>query len=403
MLSSGFAKISRTVLLRQLSARYVSTTMRLSKAQVFAMPAMSPTMERGGVVEWKYKVGEKFSAGDVILEVETDKAQIDVEAQDDGQLAKIIVDNGAKDVVVGEPIAYIAEVDDDLATLELPKAAEKSKAPPKKQDEAKKNDEVKKAPAKPKSTETKATSSETLQKADPKQTLFPSVSSLLAENGISKEDAFSNIKATGKAGRLLKGDVLAYLGKISTESNVKIADYIKSGERLDLSNIELRVPESKPAVKENVPVAKSEPVILSEQLVLECPANVQEEELQRSVRAFLQEAYHYTHEAPLANARSDRFDPIFEDLITAAPSQPRFKYTYQLISLTDEITPAGHQDIFDLLSGSETTQRVNATDGDSAAKKEYVLNFNVQVNEKFDDANEKSQRFVDYLKQLQFV
>lgn len=57
------------------------------KAQAFGMPAMSPTMERGGVVDWKFKAGDTFSAGDVLLEVETDKATIDVEAQDDGKLA----------------------------------------------------------------------------------------------------------------------------------------------------------------------------------------------------------------------------------------------------------------------------------------------------------------------------
>ena len=57
----------------------------------FAMPAMSPTMTEGGVAQWKKKEGESFSAGDVLIEIETDKATIDVEAQDDGIMAKIIV------------------------------------------------------------------------------------------------------------------------------------------------------------------------------------------------------------------------------------------------------------------------------------------------------------------------
>lgn len=55
------------------------------------MPAMSPTMTEGGIAEWKKKEGDSFSAGDVLVEIETDKATIDVEAQDDGVLAKIIV------------------------------------------------------------------------------------------------------------------------------------------------------------------------------------------------------------------------------------------------------------------------------------------------------------------------
>ncbi|ODQ61612.1 hypothetical protein WICANDRAFT_22294, partial [Wickerhamomyces anomalus NRRL Y-366-8] len=138
-----------------------------------SMPAMSPTMNEGGVTEWKFKEGDSFKSGDILLEVETDKSQIDVEAQDDGILAKIIKADGSKDVPVGEAIAIIAEPGDDLATLELP--------------------EIKS------------------MKADPKQTFFPSVASLLEANKISKEDALSNIKASGPNGRIVKGDVLAYL------------------------------------------------------------------------------------------------------------------------------------------------------------------------------------------------
>ena len=52
---------------------------------------MSPTMTEGGIASWKMKEGDTFTAGDVLVEIETDKATIDVEAQDDGVLAKIIV------------------------------------------------------------------------------------------------------------------------------------------------------------------------------------------------------------------------------------------------------------------------------------------------------------------------
>jgi acetyl/propionyl-CoA carboxylase alpha subunit len=55
------------------------------------MPALSPTMTEGNIASWKIKEGDSFSAGDVLLEIETDKAQMDVEAQDDGILAKILV------------------------------------------------------------------------------------------------------------------------------------------------------------------------------------------------------------------------------------------------------------------------------------------------------------------------
>ena len=70
-------------------ALHTSTTNAvLSK---FQMPAMSPTMTEGGIASWKMKEGDTFTTGDVLVEIETDKATIDVEAQDDGILAKIIV------------------------------------------------------------------------------------------------------------------------------------------------------------------------------------------------------------------------------------------------------------------------------------------------------------------------
>lgn len=55
------------------------------------MPAMSPTMTEGSISEWKLKEGDSFAAGDVLLSIETDKASIDVEAQDDGIMGKILV------------------------------------------------------------------------------------------------------------------------------------------------------------------------------------------------------------------------------------------------------------------------------------------------------------------------
>ena len=65
------------------------------------MPALSPTMTEGAIGTWQKKVGDKISAGDVLVEIETDKAQMDFECQDEGYLAKILVESGEKDVAVG--------------------------------------------------------------------------------------------------------------------------------------------------------------------------------------------------------------------------------------------------------------------------------------------------------------
>jgi len=69
----------------------IRSTAPNSALSKFQMPAMSPTMTEGGIASWKLKEGDTFTAGDVLVEIETDKATIDVEAQDDGFLAKIIV------------------------------------------------------------------------------------------------------------------------------------------------------------------------------------------------------------------------------------------------------------------------------------------------------------------------
>ena len=69
----------------------IRTTAPNSALSKFQMPAMSPTMTEGGIASWKKKEGESFTTGDVLVEIETDKATIDVEAQDDGILGKIIV------------------------------------------------------------------------------------------------------------------------------------------------------------------------------------------------------------------------------------------------------------------------------------------------------------------------
>lgn len=411
MLRSALTRSSRVVLLKELSARYVHTTMGLLGAKPFGMPAMSPTMEKGAVVEWKFKVGEPFSAGDVILEVETDKAQIDVEAQDDGKLAKIVIDNGVKDVIVGETIAYLAEVDDDLSTLQFPKEVKKKKSTSKKskiENPSSSSDQKIKPKEQPKKEDSekkvsKPISGDILQAANQDQILLPSVAILLAENGISRAEAIQKIKGSGKDGRLLKGDVLAYLGKIPHESVVNIAEYVKSGEHLDLSNIELRVQKS----EENKPISeqagkkpiKSEPVILSEQISLQVPANVTHEELQKSLRSYIDEACQYCHEKPLSNTRSDYYDPVFEALITPAPTEPRFKVTYQLVSVTDELTSKGHEDIFDLLSDSGKSEPT--TKSTPPSMNDYVLSFNVEVGGEYGDSRGKSENFIEYMKQLE--
>src|SRR5882724_11131380 len=97
------------------------------------MPALSPTMEKGNLAKWLKKEGETIKSGDVIAEIETDKATMEVEATDEGTLGRILIPEGTADVAVNTPIATIlsdGETTADLgkAPAPAPKAAEA--APP---------------------------------------------------------------------------------------------------------------------------------------------------------------------------------------------------------------------------------------------------------------------------------
>jgi pyruvate dehydrogenase E1 component beta subunit len=97
------------------------------------MPALSPTMEKGNLAKWLKKEGEQIKSGDVIAEIETDKATMEVEATDEGTLGKILIPEGTADVAVNTPIATIladGESAADLAKAQAPAKQQKAAAPP---------------------------------------------------------------------------------------------------------------------------------------------------------------------------------------------------------------------------------------------------------------------------------
>src|SRR5512146_2386357 len=93
------------------------------------MPALSPTMEKGNLAKWLKKEGDAVKSGDVIAEIETDKATMEVEAADEGTLGKILVPEGTEDVAVNTPIAMILSDGESAADLaRVPAAAKPQKA-----------------------------------------------------------------------------------------------------------------------------------------------------------------------------------------------------------------------------------------------------------------------------------
>src|SRR5690242_8337580 len=79
------------------------------------MPALSPTMTEGKLARWLKAVGDEVRAGDVIAEIETDKATMEVEAVDEGKLAQILVGEGTEGVAVNTPIAVLSSNGEDVA------------------------------------------------------------------------------------------------------------------------------------------------------------------------------------------------------------------------------------------------------------------------------------------------
>ncbi|KAK5126753.1 hypothetical protein LTR85_009687 [Meristemomyces frigidus] len=318
-------------------------------AQNFTMPALSPTMTEGNIAGWRVKEGDSFSAGDVLLEIETDKATMDVEAQDDGVMVKVMQGDGSKAVKVGERIAVIAEPGDDVNSIEIPKEeAAASAGEPARKDRPSPQDEMAggldKTESSPSAAEGPPSSKSNadaeaggaadttpaVQKAESqggkarKQTypLYPSVEHLLHENGLSKEDA-DKIPASGPGGRLLKGDVLAYLGRISKDYPAQSSARLQKLSHLDLSNIQLAKPAPKPEAPKAAPAEPELPqeteiaVPISLSAVIATQKRVQDTlSIFLPLSTFIARASELANEElPLSKSRKPTADDLFNSVL----------------------------------------------------------------------------------------
>ncbi|KAJ2236069.1 pyridoxine biosynthesis protein [Coemansia sp. RSA 485] len=207
------------------------------------MPALSPTMTEGGIARWEKKEGEAFAAGDLLVQIETDKAQMDVEAQDDGILVKILTPEGTQGVKVNSPIAIIAEDGDDISSIDV---GALSKAP-----EVKKSDDsVPPAPAPVAAKTVDAVSSEAHEDRSASGVLAPAAAFAVHANHISN---VGEIKGSGPKGRVLKGDVLRFL----KEGKAVISKPATSEPAVASSAAAAAVP-AKPAKKSPAPVVSAD-------------------------------------------------------------------------------------------------------------------------------------------------
>lgn len=219
------------------------------------MPALSPTMTQGNVGAWQKAVGDKISPGDALVEIETDKATMDFEFQEEGYLAKIILETGTKDVLVGKPIAvYVdeesdvsafaeftaedaADADQSAAEAAVPQDVETKSAPTP-------APEPTPAPAKPAADSTEKKSSKPIDAG--RIFASPAAKTIALQKGIN----LNEIKGTGPDGRIIKRDVENYKPSSATsQQSGASAGAISSYEDTPISSmrktIATRLKESK--------------------------------------------------------------------------------------------------------------------------------------------------------------
>ncbi|KPQ11192.1 MAG: pyruvate dehydrogenase complex dihydrolipoamide acetyltransferase [Saliniramus fredricksonii] len=185
------------------------------------MPALSPTMEKGNLAKWLKQEGDSVKPGDVLAEIETDKATMEVEAVDEGTLAKIVVPEGTSDVPVNDLIALIAEEGEDPAKVEVP--ADGGGAPTRPQDEAPKG-EAPKAESKAEAEKEAPAAPPAMSEAAPAPSKAPPVpktgsgerifASPLARR-IARDAGLDlkAVKGSGPHGRIIERDVRAAVEK----------------------------------------------------------------------------------------------------------------------------------------------------------------------------------------------
>ncbi|MBB6123187.1 pyruvate dehydrogenase complex dihydrolipoamide acetyltransferase [Sphingobium subterraneum] len=163
------------------------------------MPALSPTMEEGTLAKWLVKPGDAVSSGDLLAEIETDKATMEFEAIDDGVVAQILVSEGTEGVKVGTPICILAEEGEDANAA--PPAAEPAKpAAPAAKAAAPKPDPV---PAKAAPAPAGAVPAAAAPAGDNRVKASPLARRLAAAQGVD----LATVKGSGPNGRVIKADL----------------------------------------------------------------------------------------------------------------------------------------------------------------------------------------------------
>ncbi|XP_074584585.1 dihydrolipoyllysine-residue acetyltransferase component 2 of pyruvate dehydrogenase complex, mitochondrial-like isoform X2 [Curcuma longa] len=219
--------------------RLFSSNPDLPPHQALGMPSLSPTMTEGNIARWLKKEGDKVTPGEVLCEVETDKATVEMECMEEGYLAKIIHGDGSKEIKVGEIIAITVEEEGDIEKFKDYKVSES--AGPTEVKTASETPQSKKEEEPPaKAVEPKAVKTEEVSRPEDRIFSSPLARKLAEDNNVP----LSSIKGTGPDGRILKADIEDYLAsqtkvvsappKAKESAGGRLLDYV------DIPNSQIR-------------------------------------------------------------------------------------------------------------------------------------------------------------------
>ncbi|XP_072026867.1 dihydrolipoyllysine-residue acetyltransferase component of pyruvate dehydrogenase complex, mitochondrial-like [Amphiura filiformis] len=209
--SAGFTRTHTQPLLLQSQCRYLCSADHPAHFKI-TLPALSPTMEMGTVIKWEKQVGDRLHEGDLLCEIETDKATMGFETPEEGYLAQVFVAEGTKDVPVGRLLCIIAEEEEGVAAFkdyvdsgevlkdepdpEPPKPATPTPPPP---------PPPAAVPPPPPPTPTPAAAAPSVP-AGERVIASPLAKKLASEKGIDIEDVIGS----GPGGRVTKADIESY-------------------------------------------------------------------------------------------------------------------------------------------------------------------------------------------------
>ncbi|CAG8503589.1 4643_t:CDS:2 [Diversispora eburnea] len=214
---------------------------------LITMPALSPTMTMGAVGKWQKKVGDAVTPGDVLVEIETDKASMDFECQEEGYLAKILIESGAKDVNVGSPLAILTENKEDIEKFSdfVPDQKATSKV-----------EKIEHVEEIPKKTEPPKSSTQLPEEPtkEPTKTydrilVSPVARKLASERGISLDQ----VTGTGPKDRIVKADILNWVPPVTKAKEVPASEPISEYTDIPLSNMRKIIAERLSESSQTIP------------------------------------------------------------------------------------------------------------------------------------------------------